>query len=229
MSSASGPKPFRFLQVWNTQPAISQVVEEAWKRKVKGEPIQILWQKLKITKAAVKNWNTMKFGSVFEGVCKARSNLEACQMEVQQNPMDVESIQKEFNARMEFESALTNEAVILAQKARIKWVKDLDRNSKFFYQKIKQHRACNNITVLEDGDGVITHDSNIIQERLIDYFRELFTEHDCADIHVSKNFIRKKLSVEDATALEVPITRLEVKQIVFGMGADRAPRPDGFT
>ncbi|XP_059638815.1 uncharacterized protein LOC132281094 [Cornus florida] len=207
---AAGPKPFRFLRVWHSQPVLKQVIAEAWSTRVNGDPIVKVVQKLRAVKKAVRVWNTTKFGSVNEHLISARTNLEECQVALSNEPMCAERIHSEEEARRNYEHALSNEEILVSQKARIKWKKDLDRSSKFFYQKIKAHRGNNNITGLTQADGTLVQDDNGIKDLLLQHYTSLFSSRE----HVNSPdaaFIRRTLLGEVVDNLEVNISRDKIK------------------
>ncbi|XP_059635683.1 uncharacterized protein LOC132277859 [Cornus florida] len=130
----------------------------------------------------------------------AMVELENSQIALSSNPLCEDSIQREVDARQGYESTLSNEAILLSQKSRLKWTKEQDRCSKYFYQKIKDRR----------------------------YYIELFSSKGQTSIPLAV-YLRKTLNCEDAAVLEVLITREEVKRTIFSMGIDKALGPYGFT
>ncbi|XP_059658614.1 uncharacterized protein LOC132304932 [Cornus florida] len=92
---ASGPKPFRFLLIWNKQPVVKDLVAASWGKQFKGEPIAKLMVKLKLCKQAVKQWNIEKFGSVYAEVISCRKKLAEIQGVLADDPMNEDVIHKE--------------------------------------------------------------------------------------------------------------------------------------
>ncbi|XP_059663434.1 uncharacterized protein LOC132309099 [Cornus florida] len=170
---ASGPKPFRFLLIWNKQPAIKDLVAASWGKQFKGEPIAKLMVKLKIFKQDVKQWNTEKFGLVYAKVISYRKKLAEIQGVLADDPMNEDVIHKEDECRLNLELAVSNENIVLSQKSKIRWVKDQDKCTKFFFQKIKQHRANSNMTALQEGGTTIT-DPNVISHRFVQFFQRAY-------------------------------------------------------
>ncbi|XP_058223301.1 uncharacterized protein LOC131333018 [Rhododendron vialii] len=68
-----GPKPFRFMDIWLTNPNCLKVAKEAWEScQVYGWAGFVIVQKLRAVKNRLKQWNKEDFGNVFTG-------LESCQ------------------------------------------------------------------------------------------------------------------------------------------------------
>ncbi|XP_059630689.1 uncharacterized protein LOC132273684 [Cornus florida] len=203
---AEGPKPFRFLCVWNQQPIVKDMIVEVWKTKTSGDPIKRLLYKLKLTKQAIKDWNKNKFGSVYEEAISCRKKLADIQYQLRDDSMNERLIQIEKEGRMSLEAAISNETILLAQKSRIKWVKEQDRCTKFYFQKIKQHRAKNNITVIQK-DGVSITEPSIIKSKFVDHFQRAYSNDQPALYVPEARCIRNKLSAVESSIFEEAITR----------------------
>ncbi|XP_059629660.1 uncharacterized protein LOC132272550 [Cornus florida] len=198
MKIADGPKPFRFLTVWNKEIAVKDIISDVWNLKTDGDPIKKMLYKLKLVKQTVKQWNKDKFGS------------------------------QEEEGRRKLEATISNEALTLAQKSRIQWVKDQDRCSKYFFQKIKQHRQGNNITEIHDEGEVFT-DPTLIKTKFVDYFKSAYANFQPASQIPQAKYIRKRLVTDEIERLEEVVLKEEIKSTVLAMGSDRAPGPDGFS
>ncbi|XP_059635745.1 uncharacterized protein LOC132277922 [Cornus florida] len=195
--------------------------------KISGDPIKKLIYKLKLVKQVVKKWNKDKFGSVFEQVIGCRNSLADTQKLLYTDPLNEDFIKQEEEGRWKLEATISNEAVALAQKSRVRWLKDQDRYSKYFVQKIKQHRNNNNVTVLHDEGEVIT-DTTRIKDKFVEYYKSAYANAQLVSCEPEAKYIRNSLVAEEVNRLEDTVSREEVQSIVFSMGPDRAPCPDGF-
>ncbi|XP_059664041.1 uncharacterized protein LOC132309779 [Cornus florida] len=119
MKITDGPKPFRFLTVWNKEIAVKDIISDVWNLKTSGEPIKKMLYKLKLVKQAVKQWNKDKFGYIFEQVIGCRKSLTQIQFLLNNDPLNEAFIQQEEEGRRKLEAAISNKALTLAQKSRI--------------------------------------------------------------------------------------------------------------
>ena len=113
------------------------------------------------------------------------------------------------------------EEISWRQKSRILYLKEL-----FFHQIANSHRRNNAITNLK-VDGVLTSDKKSIEVCIIQFYKNLFTEHKvyrpCLDV---LNF--PKISNDKASRLVRPFDDVEVFGILKDFEGDKAPGLDGF-
>ena len=62
------------------------------------------------------------------------------------------------------------------QKSRIQWLKEGERNTKFFHRATIQRRQSNKITHLITEEGETLHCHADLENHLVDYFQDLLTE-----------------------------------------------------
>ncbi|XP_070029774.1 uncharacterized protein [Nicotiana sylvestris] len=99
----------------------------------KGRPDYILACKLKALKGKLKEWSRVYEG--FETTQQLRALTEE------------ESVRKTATL-MEIEEQLKNEETVWRQKSRALWLKEGDRNTKFFHRTANAHKRNNNIDQL---------------------------------------------------------------------------------
>ncbi|GJW47602.1 putative reverse transcriptase domain-containing protein [Tanacetum coccineum] len=98
-----------------------------------------------------------------------------------------------------------DEESMLKQRAKVDWLSEGDANTMFFHKTVKGNLNRNKIKNVEDMNGR--------DDPMVD-IPSLFT---------------KRLSREDADFMVRPVTRDEIKGVVFGMNDDKALGPDGFS
>jgi hypothetical protein len=67
---------------------------------------------------------------------------------------------------------LKQEEVLWRQRSRAVWLKDGDKNTKFFHGKASQRKKTNAIKKLKDEDGIWWHGQDKVEEVLIDFFSD---------------------------------------------------------
>ena len=75
-------------------------------------------------------------------------------------------------ALKELSTALKAEEMFWRQKSRVLWLREGDRNSKYFHALVKQRRAKNRITQLLDENGNVVEDEEGLVAIATSYFRQ---------------------------------------------------------
>ncbi|CAA7059511.1 unnamed protein product [Microthlaspi erraticum] len=115
------------------------------------------------------------------------------------------------------------------KKSRANWLKERDRNTKFFHATTKQRRARNRITKLKGSNGQWIENEEGIEQTATAYFQNLFTTSNPSDFDEALRYITPKVSSSMNLALTQPPSNEEIKQAIANINPDKAPGPDGVT
>ena len=77
-------------------------------------------------------------------------------------------------------------------------------------------------------DNIWTDDLGILAKHIVSYFNKLFDYHSNIDVDWSHNPLVGRLTSIDNCRLNYGISDWEIKNVVDGMGALKAPGPDGL-
>lgn len=86
---------FKFFKFWAYKEGFLETVQTTWAIRLKGNPMFILVQKLKIVKYALIWWNKDRVCNVVDRVQEAKQELDRAQSRLQTNLLDRGLIQKE--------------------------------------------------------------------------------------------------------------------------------------
>ncbi|CAB4269397.1 unnamed protein product [Prunus armeniaca] len=114
------------------------------------------------------------------------------------------------------------------QRAKVTWLRDGDRNTRFFHQRANMRKQRNHIHGLTDSNGVWKEDSAAVQEIVVDYFTYLFTSNCRRKEDILLNTVEPCVTPAMNASLFTGFTEQEVKQAVFQMYPTKAPGPDGM-
>ncbi|GJY45973.1 RNA-directed DNA polymerase, eukaryota, reverse transcriptase zinc-binding domain protein, partial [Tanacetum coccineum] len=135
---------------------------------------------------------------------KLRVKLKEIQALVEKSPYDKDIKAKSIKALEEYNVAVKDEENLMAQKARIDWLNDGDKNSAFFHKVIKGRRSRNRVHTIYAENGM-----NLKEKKSPNSFNTL--------------------SPEEATDMIREVTDKEIKDALFDIGDNKAPGPDGYS
>eukprot|EP00253_Pinus_taeda_P009929 PITA_09929 len=124
------------------------------------------------------------------------------------------------------------EEMLWRQKSRIKWLKDSEKNTKFFHSTTIQRRMHKNITHIQNAQGTRVKKHEDIVAELLNYFKQVHKEPNIdrsqAIQKVTSN-IPKLILDEQNQMLLKSVDLQEVVTTVRQLKAGKAPGLDGFS
>ncbi|MBA0643596.1 hypothetical protein Goklo_027869, partial [Gossypium klotzschianum] len=115
------------------------------------------------------------------------------------------------------------------QQARMNWLKEGDKNTKFFHSFASQRRRVNHIDELEDEFGLITSDSYEMVDVAKRYFENLFTLGGICNTDYILLGIENRILKDIKKGLTDEFTRDEIVFVIKNMRPNKAPGYDGFS
>ncbi|GJY10807.1 RNA-directed DNA polymerase, eukaryota [Tanacetum coccineum] len=119
------------------------------------------------------------------------------------------------------------DAIDWAQKAKIKWAIEGDKNSKFFHRiinKKRRHLAIKGILV----NGEWIDNPSRVKSEFYNYFSDIFSTPN-SNRAPFEGVFPKRLAYEQSCGLEEAVSNEEIKRAIWDCGSDKSPGPDGFT
>ena len=109
--------------------------------------------------------------------------------------------------RGELEKSTLLKEIYWRQKSRALFLKEGDRNTKFFHCITNSHRRCNTLNRLM-VDGELSTDQGIIEGCITHFYRQLYLEN---EVHrpLLGEVVFSRISKEDATWLDRPLMRMK--------------------
>ncbi|PKI59541.1 hypothetical protein CRG98_020069 [Punica granatum] len=157
-------------EAWTCDRSSNEVVKNAWNNIVNGSKAFQLSSKLKNVKTGLRRWNKEVFGYYDTNIAGIMEKLE----EIQRQHPTAEINEQEEKLIAELEENLTKKDLIWRQKSRELWLKEGDRNSKFFHLSIVIRRRSNHIAAIKDNDREWIQDHEGIGNYFLRNFQELF-------------------------------------------------------
>lgn len=223
-----GPTPFRFENMWLKSEGFKEVMRQWWEGiQVNGSASFILTEKLKALKPLLRSWNKEVFGQVDLEKQKAWNLIEYWDKEEMVRSLSIEEEEVRKEAKELYKKWALLEEVSWRQKSREIWLKEGDRNTKFFHKMANAHRRRKQLNRIKVNERCFTQESEI-KEEVGRNFQELLTDPgDWKPSIEGLNF--ERLEEREVERLEQPFSEEEVFEALKGCCGEKAPGPDGFS
>eukprot|EP00253_Pinus_taeda_P034493 PITA_34493 len=172
-------------------------------------------------------WDKKEFGDIFKAKREAEQKLQQINQINITGGFTKERQKLTESLQEEWEDQCLQEEFFW----RIKWIREGERNTKFFHKSTMAHRAHNRITKIKYSQGIelvshndmesvlVQHLCNIAKKPLED--RSRFFDH-------FTQFIPRLVTRDDNQNLNRPVLEEEVNEVFNEMQNGKAPGPDGF-
>ncbi|CAL8166302.1 unnamed protein product [Prunus armeniaca] len=114
------------------------------------------------------------------------------------------------------------------QKSRNTWLREGDRNTKFFHLSTVIRRRRNKLEGLNNDDGVWVIEKSGMKQIVYEYFQGLFNVSVSTGAYSLLPYLFPQLDCDELASLSVIVTELEIKHSLFAIGGLKTPGPDGF-
>ena len=217
-------KLFRFEQMWLSNSSCEDVVFSAWgSGSGHGDGEDIL-RKVERCGRDLGHWEKFFFGNVrleFNRLKKALAKEERVAM-VSGNNFRIRQIKEDIEVLQE------REATMWAQRSRILWANQADKNSKYFHCCATKRFRKNTLEGIRDEEGVWKTTKEDVGEVMVNYYNSLFTSTEGS---VSANMLERVPTMIDEemnAALCKDFEAWEVNSALKQMSPLKAPGPDGM-
>ncbi|WKA03336.1 hypothetical protein VitviT2T_021451 [Vitis vinifera] len=224
-----GPTPFRFENMWLQHTNFKENFRDWWSGfQGNGWEGHKFMRRLQYVKAKLKEWNKFSFGELKEekkSILNDLANFDAIEQEGGLNP---DLLSQRASRKGELEELILREEIHWKQKAKVKWVKEGDCNSKFYHKVANGRRNRKYIKELENERALVLKNAESITEEILHYFEKLYTNPTGESWGV-EGLDWSTISEENALRLDSPFTEEEISKAIFQLDRDKALGPDGFT
>ncbi|RVW39477.1 Transposon TX1 uncharacterized 149 kDa protein [Vitis vinifera] len=163
-----GPTPFRFENMWLQHSSFKENFGRWWSEfQGNGWEGHKFMRKLQFVKAKLKEWNKTSFGELSKkkkDILAVLANFDSLE---QEGGLSHELLVQRALSKGELEELILREEIHWRQKARVKWVKEGDCNSKFFHKVANGRRNRKFIKELENESGLMLNNPESIKEEIL--------------------------------------------------------------
>ncbi|XP_042485796.1 uncharacterized protein LOC122066038 [Macadamia integrifolia] len=203
-------------------------VADSWSHNICGPPSYILAQKLKRLRLIIKTWARENFPNFEIELVRMREALDHRQAQIELQGMDDSLFGQEADAKSTYLVAMKNHEKLWAEKSRIRWLKEGDRNSKFFHHYTKIKRAKNTTRRVKKIDGSINSDRDDIACYMSKVYEDFHKGVPVTDHLDLLDAIPRLIDDVDLLSLDSIPSPNEIKRAVWDLDPESSPGPDGY-
>ena len=126
----------------------------------------IMHHKLKRLRGHLRNWNKNTFGDIFKDKAVIQESLESLQRQAMEHGFTPETKLQERDLLHQLNKRCDQEAIFWNKKAKFKWLKDGECNTRFFHKSTIQHRMRKKISKLRTDFGDTLEEHQEISDEL---------------------------------------------------------------
>jgi hypothetical protein len=160
----------RYEIMWEREESMGEVILDAWENGPPRSDLGSVACALRNIMSFLQEWSREKLGSV-------RKQLEVLRAQLAdlQGRSDDESWQQVKDAAEAMNEMLYREEMMRLQRSRITWLKEGDKNTKYFHQKAVWRSRKNRIRRLKADNGQWCDDPVQMAAMATDFFKALYT------------------------------------------------------
>ncbi|XP_020681302.2 uncharacterized protein LOC110098732 [Dendrobium catenatum] len=198
--SCKGRSVIKFEDTWLSFKTAEYIVSSRWKRPFLGDGMEVLNKKCKKTLKDLFYWS------------KAR---------LKNFSLEKDKLKPEILVLQDEESKLG------WQRAKAKWVKDGDANTKIFHSFTNARRNNNWISQVKDANGELSDDPGSIEEEFMRFFQVKWESRSCSFTGWPKPWT--SLLNSDKEMQNRELNEAEISEVILNLGNNRAPGFDGIS
>ncbi|KAF7812457.1 reverse transcriptase [Senna tora] len=224
---AKTPRAFKFEAVWAEHPDFVKVVGDSWlgQKDLSDRVVSQSVERLNNCRKALVSWSKKAFPNNRKLVENLLSILKDCN---EGDLTEEKAILAEEVVR-KIEEAWDLEEKYWFQRAKLKWIYEGDKNSKFFHALVVQRRQRNKVVKVKDENGRWVEKEEDIGGCFARFFADLFKRSGPRNFDGVLGYVKPAIGNVENDLLMSKVSREEVKEAVFQLGAMKAPGPDGYS
>nr|XP_027122295.1 uncharacterized protein LOC113739247 [Coffea arabica] len=214
---------FFFDKRWLKRSEVNQIVEQAWNQTVERNRMYRITRQVANCRVALLKWKNN-----FTGNSLIKINQMKQQIKEVKDSKDAGSKDKIADLKNQLKVAYSEEEQYWAQKARIDWLREGNKNTKFFHPCVKGRRRKNRMLNIQREDGTWTKNEEELGKEVADYYRVLFSSSGSEGLAEILSGIPLTITTEMNDKLTKEVSDIEIKSALFSMNPNKAPGQDGL-
>lgn len=164
-------KHFRFESIWLNDGKCGDIVRESWAEGElmgRGNPFSSCMDRCR---EALTNWNRQEFGHIGKKLAKAQERLQTLEARSVRMSNTIEVCQQ----RAEVNRLLDLEEKMWKQRSCNSWLREGDKNTRFFHEKATNRKQRNTTPSVMDESDNWQEEEEKVAEIITEYYQKLFT------------------------------------------------------
>ncbi|KAK8915965.1 hypothetical protein KSP39_PZI023308 [Platanthera zijinensis] len=219
---------FRFQNMWTSHHDFDNFILNSWSNTISGPPLIQLWLKLKDIKIKLKKWNKEVFGNLFTKLIEAEKEAKRLE-DIYTTSLDPQDRAAYHKAKANLINIHIMEETFWRQKSACKFIKDGDRNTKFYHNLVKNRRNLNWIDKIQPPDGPLLSNLDDIKTSVVNYFEGALGCEDFTLPQRNEMYIPTLVTTVDNENLCSPPSDPEIHKAILDINPDATAGSDGFT
>jgi hypothetical protein len=196
--------------MWEREAELQTVIEKSWLRKNTGSDLGALSKSLETVTNDLKVWSNQNFGNITRHITELKKEMERLEWD---DP--IQNRDKILAAKRELDEIMYKEEMMWLQRSHITWLREGDRNTKYFHRKAMWRAKKNKIRSLKKEDGSWCSDEVEMQGMAENYFKSLFTKDNSIDPDGIVDLFEKNITDELNAELCKPFSPEEIADALF--------------
>ncbi|KAK3230421.1 hypothetical protein Dsin_002302 [Dipteronia sinensis] len=216
---------FHFEACWADNKECHLLVEKCWCNFSGCCDMNDIVSKIRRCSDKLAGWNSNNRTGLRKDIkakqhelCNATSNIQQGSWRV------IRTIERQLDELLEEEEAYRK------QRSRVEWLREGDRNTRFFHWKASARKGRNKINGLRDNNGMWQTDFQNMVNVITDYFGKMFSSSSPSSAQIDKvtASVEQQLSTRNSLFLDRAFSAEEIKKAIFDMSPTKAPGLDGL-
>jgi exonuclease III len=216
---------FRYEAQWAKERGCKDVIKKVWREKFNyGDKWKNMKGKLDSCSRGLQNWRKKEMGVAEKELNQKTQLLESLQnTDGELNRPKILGLQKDLHELLE------SEEIKWKQRSKEVWLKEGDRNTKYFHACATQRKRNNSIESIIDEHGCLWESSGEIENAFVDYYQHLFTAETITEPDCCLEELGCSVSTEMNNGLMQNFSKDEIVMALKQMSPHKAAGPDGYS
>jgi hypothetical protein len=170
------------------------------------------------------DWSRNKLGDLEKRISRIKKELESWR----RKGISPEQVRREELLRFKLGRLEDQTELYWKQRSHVQWMKNGDRNTKYFHSVASERKRINRIKKLRREDGSVVEEEGALKEVVTNYFLNLFSSNAGTRVDELLDYLDPRVTPAMNELLCKEFNAQEVKDALDSIGDLKAPGIDGM-